>query len=278
MITRPIPRTGEALPVVGLGTWQTFDVRLDEAARARLGGILRRFHDAGGRVVDSSPMYGRSEEVVGRLSADLGINEALFLASKVWTTGRAEGLAQAEQSLARMRRRRLDLLQVHNLVDLAQQLATLRALKRDGRVRYVGVTHYTTGSLPELARLVRAEALDFVQLPYSLGVRDAERELLPACADSGTAVLVNRPFEEGALFRRVKGRALPDVAAEIGASGWGAFFLKFIVSHPAVTCVLPATGDPRHLEDNLGAGFGPLPDAALRARMARWFDGTDGTG
>jgi aryl-alcohol dehydrogenase-like predicted oxidoreductase len=267
MLTRPIPRTGEPLPAVGLGTWQTFDVGEGRAERAPLAEVLRRFFAAGGTVVDSSPMYGRAEQVTGDLLEAAPPPRRPFLATKVWTRGREAGEAQLEESVRRMRARPLDLAQVHNLLDVEAHLPMLRAAKAAGRIRYLGLTHYTPSAFGELERLLRAEKVDFVQLPYSIATRDAERRLLPAAAETGTAVLVNRPFEEGDLFRAVKGRALPAWAPELGCEAWSQVFLKFILSHPAVTCVIPATSKPAHLDENLRAGLGPLPDEALRRRM-----------
>lgn len=268
MATRPIPRTGEPLPVIGLGTWRTFDVGSSEGERGPLAEVLRRLFAAGGRVIDSSPMYGRAEAVVGELLSRIAPSARPFLATKVWTRGKAAGEEQMRESLRRLRVERLDLMQVHNLLDLDAHLPTLRAWKAAGTFRHVGVTHYASSALAELERLVRAEQLDFVQLPYSVARREAESRLLPAAADTGTAVLVMRPFEEGDLFRAVKGRSLPPWAGEIGCTRWSQVFLKFILSHPAVTAVIPATSNPAHLDENVGAGLGPLPDAALRRRMA----------
>jgi diketogulonate reductase-like aldo/keto reductase len=232
--------------------------------------VLRRFLDAGGRVIDSSPMYGGAEAVVGELLAQLhlGAPAAPFLATKVWTRGRAGGEAQARESLRRLRVPRLDLMQVHNLLDWREHLPALREGKAEGRWRYVGITHWAPSAFPEMERILRSERLDFVQLPYSAATRDAESRLLPAAAETGTAVLVMRPFEEGDLFRAVKGRRLPGWAAELGATSWSQVFLKFILGERAVTAVIPATGNPSHLAENVRAGFGPLPDAALRKRMA----------
>jgi aryl-alcohol dehydrogenase-like predicted oxidoreductase len=270
MATRPIPRTGEPLPVVGLGTWRTFDVGAAEAERAPLLEVLRRFLVGGGRVVDSSPMYGEAEAVVGELVARLPRGTPRpFLATKVWTSGRAAGEAQMAESLGRLRVERLDLMQVHNLLDWRVHLPVMRAWKAQGRLRYLGITHYATSAFDELERLLRTEALDFVQLPYSAARREAAARLLPAAADTGTAVLVMRPFEEGELFRRVKGRPLPAWASALGAASWSEVFLKFILAHPAVTAVIPATAKPEHLDENLRAGSGPLPDAALLARIER---------
>jgi diketogulonate reductase-like aldo/keto reductase len=248
LLTRPIPSSGEALPVVGLGTWQTFDIGAGEAERAPRREVLQILLEGGGKVIDSSPMYGRSEGVVGDLLAELGARERAFLATKVWTRGRAAGIAQMEQSLRRFRSERLELMQVHNLVDWQVHLKTLRAWKAEGRIRYLGITHYTTAALDDLAAVIEAEP-------------------------KGVAVLVNRPYEKGALFRRVKGRALPPWAAEFGAATWGKFFLKYILSHPAVTCVIPGTAKPHHMLDNLGAGRGRLPDVREREQMVRFWEG-----
>ncbi|HYG69010.1 MAG TPA: aldo/keto reductase [Anaeromyxobacteraceae bacterium] len=269
MRTRIIPSTGEELPVVGLGTWQTFDVGPDPAERAPLREVLRRFFAAGGRVIDSSPMYGRAEEVVGDLVAELEPIPGPFLATKVWTHGQRAGEAQMEESLRRLRQPRVDLVQVHNLLDVRAHLPTLRAWKEQGRIRYVGITHYARSAFDELERLLATERLDFVQLPYSVASREAEKRLLPAASANGAAVLVMRPFEEGELFRAVKGRPLPPWAAEIDCTRWSQVFLKFILSHPAVTAVLPATSNAEHLAENVRAGTGRLPDARLRRRIAQ---------
>ena len=272
MLMRRVPSDGETLPAVGLGTWQTFDVGASAAEREPLREVLRRFVALGGRVVDSSPMYGQAESVVGDLSVELGPSPPLFVATKVWTSGREAGVAQMERSLKRLRVGRLDLMQVHNLVDWQTHLRTLRDWKAAGRVRYVGVTHYTASAYGELERIMRSEHLDFVQLNYSLAEREAEDRLLPLAVDRGIAVLVNRPYAEGALFRRVRGRALPQWAAGFDCASWGQFFLKWILAHPAVTAVIPATSNPEHLTDNMGAGTGGLPDAATRTRMAAHLD------
>ena len=266
-----IPSSGETVPFVGLGTWQTFDVA-DAAARGPIRDVLRRFVELGGRVVDSSPMYGAAEAAVGDLAAELGVRDTLFVATKVWTSGRAAGIAQMERSLQRLRGKRLDLMQVHNLVDASTHLRTLREWKAAGRVRYVGVTHYTASAYDELERVMRSEPLDFVQLNYSLAEREAEARLLPLARDRRIAVLVNRPFAEGALFSRVRGRAVPAWAADFDCQSWAQLFLKWILAHPAVTCVIPATSRPEHLEDNMKAGVGRLPDAAARERIAALLD------
>jgi diketogulonate reductase-like aldo/keto reductase len=268
ILDRPIPSSGERLPAVGLGTWRTFDVGAGGAERGPLRDVLRRFVGLGGRVIDSSPMYGTAESVVGDLAGELAITETLFLATKVWTSGREAGIAQMEQSLRRLRARRLDLMQIHNLLDWRTHLATLRDWKAAGRIRYLGVTHYTASAYDELVRVLRSEPLDFVQVNYSLGEREAERRILPLTRERGIAVLVNRPFSEGGLFRRVRGRPLPPWAAELDCESWAQFFLKWILAHPAVTCVIPGTSRPEHVVDNLRAGAGRLPDAATRERMA----------
>lgn len=273
MITRPIPATGEAMPVIGLGTWQTFDVGGDAAARQRLRQVLQLLIDAGGRMIDSSPMYGRAEAVTGDLLAAMGARPKTFLATKVWTTGRERGIEQMRRSAELLRTNVIDLMQIHNLVDWRTQLATLRQMKEEGRIRYIGITHYTSGALADLARLLESEpGIDFVQLGYSIASRDAESRLLPQAEARRVAVIVNQPFEEGALFRRVRGRALPAWAAEIGCTSWAQFFLKYILGHKAVTCVIPATSDPAHMADNLAAGLGPLPDDRQLQRMRQAWD------
>ncbi|NTX10004.1 aldo/keto reductase [Myxococcus sp. CA056] len=272
MRTRPIPKSGEALPVIGLGTWQTFDVGTSAAERAPLKQVLQRFLDSGARLIDSSPMYGRAERVVGDVLASLADAPKPFLATKVWTTGREAGLAQLETSVKDMGRGHMDLFQVHNLVDWRTHLPVLREWKAQGRVRYVGITHYARSAFDDLERLLREQTLDFIQLPYSLAERDAEKRLLPAAAEHGVAVLVMQPFATGQLFRQVKGRALPSWAADFDCASWAQFFLKFILGHPAVHCPLPATSNPEHVADNVRAGFGRLPDAKTRERMARVLD------
>jgi diketogulonate reductase-like aldo/keto reductase len=272
MTTRPIPRGGdESLPVIGLGTWQVFDVGSGAEDRAPLLEVVRRFLAGGGRVIDSSPMYGKAEAVTGDLVAEAGPLPRPFLATKVWTTGKAAGEAQMRESMRRMRADRIDLLQVHNLLDWESHLPVLRAWKERGLVRYVGITHYSPSAFPLLERLIATERPDFVQLPYSISSREAEKRLLPAAAAAGVAVLVMRPFEEGALFSAVKGKPLPPWAAEIGAASWAQVFLKYVVSHPAVTSAIPATRRPEHMTDNLGAGSGPFPDEKMRRRMAADF-------
>jgi diketogulonate reductase-like aldo/keto reductase len=271
ILRKPIPRGGETLPVIGLGTWQTFDVGAAQSVRAPLKEVLRDFVQLGGSVIDSSPMYGKSESVTGDLAAELGIYQQLFIATKVWTNGRDAGIRQMEESLRRLRVKKMDLMQIHNLVDYRTHLVTLRKWQEQGRVRYIGVTHYSASAYTELARVLETENLDFVQLNYSMAEREAEQRLLPLAADKRIAVLVNRPFSAGSLFKKVRDKQLPPWAKEMGCATWAQYFLKFIVSHPAVTCAIPATGKPQHLVENMHAGIGPLPDAKTRERMADYF-------
>jgi len=267
MRRRAIPSTGERLPIVGLGTWRQFDVGPSEEARAPLREVLRRMTDLSGSVVDASPMYGRAERVVGELTAELGLADEIFAATKVWTRGKQAGIEQMHASMQKMNHRPMDLMQVHNLVDWQTHLETLRGWKDEGRVRYTGVTHYVTGAFDELAQIIQNTDVDFVQLPYSIITRRAEERLLPLAADNGVAVLVNQPYEGGSLFARVGDRDLPAWATEF-ADSWGQFFLKFILGRPEVTCVIPGTSDPEHVQDNVRAGYGPLPDESTRERMA----------
>jgi aryl-alcohol dehydrogenase-like predicted oxidoreductase len=257
---------------VGLGTWQVFDVAGDAGELGQARETLRVFVDGGGRVIDSSPMYGSSETVTGQLAAELGVGAKLFVATKVWTSGKQAGIRQMEDSMRKLRVERLDLMQVHNLVDVETHLATLAPWKKAGRVRYVGITHYHAGGHAALERLVRRGDVDFVQVNYSLAEPEAEARLLGAAADARVAVIVNRPFAEGALFGRVKGKGVPEWAQAAGCATWAQFFLKWILGHPAVTCVIPGTRNPRHAADNLGAMAGAVPEAALRRRMREYFD------
>ena len=270
-MTKRIPSTGEELPVIGVGTWQTFDVGNDAAARGQLREVIKQMTQAGKGVVDSSPMYGTSESVAGDVIAELGLRDRLFMATKVWTSGRAEGIRQMETSFKRLRVDRMDLMQIHNLVDVGTHTETLKDWKQKKRVRYIGITHYTSSAYPEVERWLKTKQYDFLQINYSLGERESENRLLPLAADLKVAVIANRPFAEGALFRRVKGKPLPPWAAELGIESWAQYFLKWIVSHTAVTCAIPGTGNPKHMADNLGAGRGTLPDASARKRMADYF-------
>jgi diketogulonate reductase-like aldo/keto reductase len=271
LIRKAIPGTAEALPVIGLGTWQTFDVGSDEAALSALADVLQAFFANSGTLIDSSPMYGTSEQVIGELLSRVGHGDKLFAATKVWTDGEQGGIRQMEDSLQKWGISRFDLMQIHNLRDWQTHLKTLRVWKAEGRIRYTGITTSHGRSHRELEDILRKESLDFVQFTYNLEDRAAEKRLLPLAADRGMAVLINRPFQGGELFRKVKGKALPDWATECDCASWGQFFLKFIVSHPAVTCVIPATSKVHHLQDNMAAGFGRLPDTAIRKRMADYF-------
>ncbi len=271
-LMRAIPKGGEKIPAIGLGTARTFDVGKDESLRAPRREVVRLFIQEGGTVIDSSPMYGEAERVTGDLLADLGLQGKSFLATKVWTSGRESGIRQMTDSMRLLRAKKIDLMQVHNLSDTATQLRTLHEWKGAGKIRYIGITHYTDSALDELTEwLKRDPEIAFVQFPYSIAVREAERRFLPFCADKGVATLVNRPYENGNLFRAVQGMKVPEWAREFGAATWGQFFLKYILSTPGVTCVIPATRKPKHLLDNMGAGRGPLPDAAARKKMrALW--------
>jgi diketogulonate reductase-like aldo/keto reductase len=267
LLQRAIASSGELLPVIGLGSWQVFDVGPGTDERRPLEEVLFRFVALGGRVVDSSPMYGRAEQVIGDIAAKLGLHAALFLATKVWTTGKEEGVASMERSFARLQTKKLDLIQVHNLIDARTHLATLRSWKEEGRVRYIGITHYASSAYSEVAKLLRSEKIDFLQINYSLGEPEAEKEILPLAQDRGVAVLVNRPFGGGDLFSRVRQKPVPEWAVEFDCDSWAQFLLKWIVSHPAVTCAIPATANVHHLEDNMQAGIGRLPDTTQRRRM-----------
>jgi diketogulonate reductase-like aldo/keto reductase len=272
MQTRPIPASGEPLPVIGCGTWRTFDVGASPSARAQLTDVLRVLFAAGGSVIDSSPMYGSSEEVVGDLLAAANARNEAFIATKVWTTGKAAGIAQMQRSMELLRAPRIDLMQVHNLIDVRTHLSTLRTWKTEGLVRYLGVTHYTSSAYDQLEAVMRAERLDFVQLNYALDDRAAEQRLLPLAAERGIAVLVNRPFGGGGLLSRLSGSPVPDWAGEIGCTSWAQILLKFVLANPAITCAIPATSRPQHMADNVQAGLGAYPDAALRARMIAALD------
>jgi aryl-alcohol dehydrogenase-like predicted oxidoreductase len=273
LITRKIPSSGEAVPAIGLGTSGPFEVGTSASDRAPLKEVLDAFFAAGAKLVDTSPMYSTAEGVLGDLFTPQ-MHERVFLATKVWTRGEREGAAQMKKSAELMKHPKLDLIQVHNLLDLDTQLKTLRAMKEAGRVRYIGITHYTVGSHTDLARVIEREKIDFVQLNYSAATRNAEQRLLPLAADKGVAVLVNRPFEDGDLFDAVKGKPLPAWAAEFDAASWGQVFLKYILAHPAVTAVIPATGKIRHLEDNLAAGRGRLPNPQQKAQIVEALGAT----
>ncbi|HEX2251365.1 MAG TPA: aldo/keto reductase [Gemmatimonadales bacterium] len=264
-MTRPIPSTGEQLPVIGLGSWITFNVGNDPELREECVQVMRAFFNSGGRVIDSSPMYGSSQEVIGYGLQRLGRAGALFSADKVWTS--SNGPAQIEESRAHWGIRRFDLLQVHNLLSWESHLPTLFAMKADGRVRYVGITTSEGRRHDEFEKIMASQPLDFVQVSYNVLDRDVERRILPLAQARGIAVIINRPFRQGDLIRSVERHPLPAWAAEFGAANWAQFLLKFIVSHPAVTCAIPATSQVAHVKENMGAAWGALPDAAMRRRM-----------
>jgi diketogulonate reductase-like aldo/keto reductase len=268
--TRIIPASGEKIGVIGLGTWQTFDVAHD-ADLSQLKEVLKVLVGHGGNVIDSSPMYGRSEEIAGTLSAETKLNDNLFIATKVWTNGKEDGIRQMNKSMSMLRRKSIDLMQVHNLTDWKTHLETLRDWKTRGLVRYIGITHYTESAYPLVESILRDHEMDFLQINYSVQSRKAEERLLPLAQDRKVAVLINRPFEEGALFSKVKGKRVPEWAVDVGCETWGQLFLKFILAHPAVTCVIPGTSKPHHMLDNLHAGRGALPDESIRQKIVDLF-------
>jgi diketogulonate reductase-like aldo/keto reductase len=273
MITRPIPSTGEAMPVVGLGTWPIFDVGTDDVSRRPLLEVTKGLVAGRGKMIDTSPMYGRSEAVVGDIIAELKIRERTFLATKVWISGRDQGIAQMQRSAQLLKSPVIDLMQIHNLVDWRTQLAMMRDMKAKGQLRYIGITHYTTGALAELARILDSEnGIDFVQCGYSLETREPETRLLPVAARRGVAVIVNQPFEQGGLFRKTRGKTLPEWAAEFDCASWAQLFLKYLLGDPAVTVVIPATNKPDHMVDNLKAGYGRLPNARQREQIRRLWN------
>jgi diketogulonate reductase-like aldo/keto reductase len=271
-LRRAIPVSGEQLPVIGLGTARSFDVGMAAERRIPLREVVRAFVEQGGAVVDTSPMYGSVESVLGRVVAETGVSGRIFLATKVWTEGRDAGVRQMESSMRNLGTDVIDLMQVHNLVDTATHLKTMREWKARGRIRYLGITHYTSSAFGELERWMRNERPDFVQFPYSIANRAAEDRLLQVAAEHGVATIAHRNFERGRLFEKVKDRRLPDWTAEFECASWGNFFLKYLIADPRLGCVIPATGKRRHLLDNMNAGRGPLPDARQRRRMARMID------
>lgn len=271
MRTAVIPSSGEKLPVIGLGTYSVFDVESTASEITSKREIVRRLISHGGSVIDTSPMYNRSEKIIGDV-VDAGVDrDTLFLATKVWTNGRDAGIAQMRRSAELMKTDVIDLMQVHNLRDTGIHMETIREWQQDGRIRYSGITHYTASALDALEQEMKTYQPQFIQINYSLGEREAERRILPMAADLGIAVLINRPFQAGRLFRAVAGREIPDFATGF-ADSWGQYFLKFVVSHPSVSCAIPATSKPRHMVDNLGAGFGTLPDATMRKRILDYFE------
>ena len=267
LLQRTIPSSGENIPVIGLGTSGPFEVGFAAEQRAPLGAVLEAFFAGGGTFIDTSPMYSTAEAVLGDLLTP-AMQERAFIATKVWTRGEQDGVRQMTRSRELLRRRKIDLMQVHNLLDLDVHLRTLRRWKAEGRIRYIGITHYTVASQETLAEIIRREPIDFVQFNYSATTTAAENTLLPLCADRGVATIVNRAFDDGKIFAQLRGKALPSWAADIGCSSWAQVLLKYVISHPAVTCVIPATGKVANLQDNLAAGRGPLPDAELRRTIA----------
>jgi diketogulonate reductase-like aldo/keto reductase len=270
MLKRIIPSSGQELPVIGLGTWQTFDATNGQVYPV-LENVMRKMHHGGGSVIDSSPMYGRSEQVIGDITSQMDISGQLFYATKVWTRGLQEGIRQMENSMLRLRRKNLDLIQVHNLVDWHTHLPLLQRWKEMARIKYVGITHYTDSSHEELENIMRSQKLDFVQFNFSIDEPHAEKRLLNVAADLGIATMINRPFGSGNLFSKVKGKTLPVWAKELRIDTWSSYFLKYIISHPAVTCVIPATANSTHATENFGAGLGELPDQATRERMVAYL-------
>ena len=269
MMKKVIPSTGIKIGVVGLGTWQTFDVGNSESARSPLKEVLKILVDAEGSVIDSSPMYGTSEKVVGDLTKELNIQGQIFYATKVWTSGRASGVSQMKSSFSKMKVSQMNLMQIHNLQDWKTHLKTLYQWKEQGLIKHIGITHYVNSAHDDLERIIKSENIDFIQVNYSIIDRNAEKSLLPTALDNGVAVLTNRPYAGGSLFRKIKGVDLPAWADEIDCKSWGQFFLKYLISHPAVTCVIPGTSKPHHMKDNVGAGFGSLPTADHREKMRR---------
>lgn len=267
MTTRPIPSSGEALPIVGFGTYRSFNLSNTPENVSRLTEVCRILFESGGSILDSSPMYGRSEEMAGNALASLGARDKAFIMTKVWTSGRSSGVRQMQESLRLFKTDHIELMQVHNLQDWRTHLKTLRAWKEKKTFRYIGLTHYTTSALNDLIEISRHEKIDFLQFPYSIELRAAEQRLLPFARDKGIATISNVPFGQGGLFRRVRGQKPPTWATDFGADSWGRFFLKYVLGDPALTCVIPGTGKPHHARDNVGAGFGRMPTAAERKRM-----------
>lgn len=271
MIQRTIPSTGEQIPVIGMGTWQTFDVG-DPNEHPGLQKVLQAVYEGGGRLIDSSPMYGRAERVIGEISAEMNERDDFFYATKVWITGKEQGIAQMETSMHLMQRKAMDLIQIHNLLDWETQYATLEKWKAEGKVRYIGITHYEDSHHDILEAALRKRKFDFVQFNYSILARHAEKKLLPACEELGVATIINRPFGVGELIRKVKDLPLPLSASTFQIETWSQLFLKFIISHPAVTCVIPATSNPKHAAMNMLAGKGDLPDEYFRKEMIEYLE------
>jgi len=272
MLQRIIPSAGEAIPAIGIGSWKRFDIDKHSPERESLKKVLNLMHQHKASLIDSSPMYGKSEQVIGELTNEIGVADKYFYATKVWTTGKDAGIRQMKESMQKMKRSAIDLMQIHNLVDWQTHLKTLRQWKAEGTIRYIGITHYTTSSHADLEQILQQEPLDFVQFNYSVATRNAEKRLLPSAKDKGVAIIINEPLEKGRLFDKVRNKPLPSWATEYGIQSWAGFFLKYIVSHPAVTCVIPATSNPAHMKDNLMAGEGVMPGETERKKIAQYFD------
>jgi len=272
VLTRPIPRTGERLPVVGLGTAIVFDIGDDAAMRAERRAVIQTMIDGGGRLIDTAPSYGTAETVVGDLLSSMAARDRVFLATKVRATSREDSIAEMQESLRRLRTGKVDLMQLHNVSDAKTDLRTLKEWQQKGFTRYIGITHFQPRANDRLAEVIRREKPEFVQINYSLAERSVEERLLPLAAETGTAVLVNLPFGRGKLFSAVRGKTVPEWAKEFDATSWGQFFLKYLLSHPAVTCVIPGTDKPEYMLDNLDAGRGRLPDAAMRKKMVEFWN------
>jgi aryl-alcohol dehydrogenase-like predicted oxidoreductase len=272
MLTRPIPSSGEKLPIIGCGTSRVFDVSIGSAEYQRLPGVLQALYEAGGSVIDTSPMYGKAEAVTGELFKASASRSKAFVATKVWTGGREDGISQMQKSMQLLQTDKIDLMQVHNLLDWRVHLATLRDWKAKGTIRYLGVTHYTASAYRELEAVMKAEQLDFIQINYSLDEREAEARILPLAAERGIAVLINRPFGGGGLLRGLRNRPLPAWVPEIGTTSWAQILLKFVLSHPAVTCAIPGTGKAEHMIDNAQAGMSPAPDMGFWKKNAKDID------
>jgi diketogulonate reductase-like aldo/keto reductase len=269
LIKKVIPRSGEKITPVGVGTWQTFDAGSSDGELEPLRGVLKTLIEKSGTVIDSSPMYGRSQQVVGTLSTEMDLNSKLFIATKVWTSGEQEGIEQMNRSMGLLKRSKIDLMQVHNLVDWRTHLKTLKNWKDQGKIRYIGITHYLESAYNEVERIMKGEAIDFLQINYSLTSRTAAERLFPLAQERRMGVIINQPFEEGALFRSIKGKPLPAWASEFDCNSWAQFFLKFIIAEPAVTCVIPGTSQPHHMLDNMGAAYGKLPNEKQRSEMIK---------
>lgn len=272
MIERQIPASGEKLTVIGIGSWIQFDVKADAAEKERLTEVLHVMHRGGGRLIDSSPMYGNAEAVIGELTSVLPFVDEFFYATKVWTNGRLNGITQMENSLRLMRRKSMDLVQVHNMQDWQTHLETLNVWKQEGKVRYAGITHYRDSAHAEIEKIVKSRGVDFAQFNYSILSRNAERTLLSTCRDHGVAVIINEPLDKGRVFERVQGRKLPSWAKDIDVHNWAAFFLKYILAEQAVTCVIPGTSNPDHMRNILEAADGVMPDEQMRAKMRAFIE------